>query len=210
MAARIHETAIVELGVAIGEGTAIWDNVHIRSGARIGRDCIVGEKTYIGQDVLVADLVKLNAFVYVCTGVTIERGVMVSAHVTFTNDLYPRATTADLGSLRPSEADESTLETTVREGATIGAGAIVGPGIELGRFSMIGMGSVVTRSVADFGLVIGNPARLVGYVCRCGTRLGITTEASDLFLSDCGSCDREYAMESGRIVEAGDGMDHTS
>lgn len=209
MAARIHETAIVESDVEIGEGTAIWDNTHIRSGARIGRDCIVGEKTYIGQDVLVADLVKLNAFVYVCTGVTIGRGVMVSAHVTFTNDLFPRATTPELGRLRPSEADESTLETAVREGATVGAGAVIGPGIELGRFSMTGMGSVVTRSVPDFGLVVGNPARLIGYVCRCGTRLGITTEASDLVLSHCESCDRQYAMESGHIVEASDEVDHT-
>jgi UDP-2-acetamido-3-amino-2,3-dideoxy-glucuronate N-acetyltransferase len=209
MAVRIHDTAIVEHDVEIGDGTAIWDNVHIRSGARIGRDCIVGEKTYIGQNVLVADLVKLNAFVYVCMGVTIERGVMVSAHVTFTNDRYPRATTPELDRLRPSEADELTLETTVREGATIGAGAVIGPGIELGRFSMTGMGSVVTRSIADFGLVIGTPGRLIGYVCRCGTRLGITTEASDLVLSHCDSCDRQYVMQSGRIVEASDGMDHT-
>jgi UDP-2-acetamido-3-amino-2,3-dideoxy-glucuronate N-acetyltransferase len=209
MAVRIHEAAIVEPDVEIGDGTAIWDNVHIRSGSRIGRECIVGEKTYIGQNVFVADLVKLNAFVYMCTGVTIERGVMVSAHVTFTNDRYPRAATPELDRLNPSEADESTLETIVREGVTIGAGAVIGPGIELGRFSMIGMGSVVTRSVDDFNLVVGNPARLIGYVCRCGARLGITTQTSDLVVTQCNSCGRQFEMHSNRIAEVSDGMGRT-
>jgi acetyltransferase-like isoleucine patch superfamily enzyme len=198
MAVRIHETAIVEDGVALGDGSAIWDNAHVRSGATIGRDCIVGEKTYIGQDVVIGDLVKLNAFVYVCTGVTIERGVMISAHVAFTNDMYPRATTPELDRLLPSEADESTLETTVREGATVGAGAVIGPGIELGRFSMIGMGSVVTRSVGDFTLVVGNPARTVGYVCRCGSRLDMATEQHS---TGCTTCGRRFTTQDGRVVE---------
>jgi len=210
MAVRIHETAIVELDVEIGDGTAVWDNVHIRKGARIGRDCIVGEKTYVGQDVVVGDLVKLNAFVYICCGVTIEQGVMVSAHVAFTNDLYPRATTPELDLLRPSDADESTLDTTVCEGATIGAGAVIGPGIELGRFSMIGMGSVVTRSVADFNLVVGNPASLIGYVCRCGSRLGIPTQSSDEALAQCASCGRSYRKQYGRITEIERGPGHVS
>lgn len=202
MTVRLHETAIVAAGVIIGDGTAVWDNVHIRSGARIGADCIVGEKTYIGPDVVIGDLVKLNTGVYVCTGVTIERGVMVSAHVVFTNDRYPRATTPDLARLRPSEADESTLETTVHEGATIGAAAVIGPGIELGRFSMIGMGSVVTKTVPDFHLVVGTPATTVGYVCRCGVPF---TGGLDAFGSEgtaqCAACSRTYRRSSGTIVE---------
>ena len=87
--ARIHPTAIIEEGVTIGAGTAVWDNVHARAGARVGRDCIIGEKTYLAPDVVVADRCKLNAMVYVCTGVTIEQGVMVAANVTFTNDRFP-------------------------------------------------------------------------------------------------------------------------
>jgi acetyltransferase-like isoleucine patch superfamily enzyme len=199
---RIHETAIIDSDVEIGEGTTVWDNAHIRDGARIGADCIVGEKTYIGPGVVIGDLVKLNTSVYLCTGVTLERGVMVSAHVVFTNDRYPRATTPDLAALRTSEADEATLTTIVREGATIGAAAIVGPGIEVGRFSMIGMGSVVTRSVPDFNLVVGNPAARVGIVCRCGTPLEPT---SDDVLGDeavvCRSCGRGYRVNSGRVAE---------
>jgi len=201
MATRIHETAIVEDRVALGDGTAIWDNAHIRTGTTIGRDCIVGGKTYVGQDVVIGDFVKLNAFVYICTGVTIERGVMVSAHATFTNDLYPRATTPELDILRPSEPDERTLETTVREGATIGAAATIGPGIELGRFSMVGMGSVVTRTVGDFNLVIGNPARVVGYVCRCGDPIDLPIDRTDSAPTTCDQCGRRFMKQQGRVGE---------
>ena len=98
--ARIHPTAEIEDGVEIGAGTAIWSGVHVRGpGTRIGADCIVGERTHIGYGVQVGDRVKLNAFVYVCTGVTIENGVMIGAGTVFTNDRYPRATTPDLATL---------------------------------------------------------------------------------------------------------------
>ena len=165
---RIHPTAIVEQGASIGPGTSLWDSVHVREGASIGRDCIVGEKTYIAYDVVVGDLCKLNACVYGCAGVTIEDGVMVAAHTVFTNDRTPRATDPDLRALRSSAPDEATLSTTVRRGATIGANCTIGPGLELGAFCMVGMGSVVTRDVPAHGLVRGNPARLVGVVCACG------------------------------------------
>jgi acetyltransferase-like isoleucine patch superfamily enzyme len=201
MTARIHDTAIVDEDVEIGELTVVWDNVHIRHGARIGTGCIIGEKTYIGPQVVVGDLVKLNTAVYLCTGVTIERGVMVSAHVVFTNDRYPRATTPDLQTLLPSEPGEGTLSTTVREGATIGAGAVIGPGIEIGRFAMVGMGSVVTRPVADFRLVVGNPAVPIGYVCRCGSRLEGEHDAPEGDAVVCRSCGRSYALESGHLLE---------
>src|SRR3954454_14733559 len=126
--ARVHPTALVEEGVALGDGTSVWDNVHIRGpGTVIGVDCIIGEKTYIAYGVCIGDRVKINAFVYICTGVTIEDGVMISAGTTFTNDRYPRATTSDLAKLRPSEPDEHTLPTIVRAGTAIGARATIGP-----------------------------------------------------------------------------------
>ena len=165
---RVHPTAIVEDDVVIGPGTSVWDHVHLRRGARVGRNCIVGEKTYLAGDVVVGDLCKLNAQVYLCAGVTLERGVMVAAHTVFTNDRLPRATDPDLTGLRPSEPDEHTLRTTVRRGATIGANCTIGPGLELGAFCMVGMGSVVTRDVPAHALVRGNPARVVGAVCACG------------------------------------------
>ncbi len=191
----IHPTALVEDGVEIGSGTSVWDNVHIRGPATIGSDCIVGEKTYIAYGVTIGDRVKINAFVYICTGVTIEDGVMVSAGTTFTNDRYPRATSSDLTTLRSSDPDEDTLATLVREGATIGAAATIGPGLEIGRFAMIGMGSVVTRSVPDFGLVVGNPARLVGSVCRCGEPLPAGAEVH------CERCGLAYVVTDGTVRE---------
>ncbi|GAB4153276.1 MAG: acyltransferase [Planctomycetota bacterium] len=167
----VHETAIVEEEVVIGPGSAIWDHVHLRRGARIGRDCIVGEKTYVAYGVEIGDLVKLNASVYVCAGVRIGDGVLVAAHVVFTNDVAPRACDPDLRELLPSSPTGTTLSTLVERGASIGANATIGPGLVLGEFCMVGMGAVVTRSVPPHGLVAGNPARLVGLVCRCGSRV---------------------------------------
>jgi acetyltransferase-like isoleucine patch superfamily enzyme len=167
-APRVHPTALIEDGVTLGPGTSVWDGVHIRKGSRIGRDCIVGEKTYVAYDVRIGDMVKLNACVYVCAGVTIEDGVMVAAHTVFTNDRFPRATDPELRALRTSEPTDETLATFVRRGASIGANCTIGPGLELGAFCMVGMGSVVTADVPPHALVLGNPARLAGAVCRCG------------------------------------------
>jgi acetyltransferase-like isoleucine patch superfamily enzyme len=192
----IHPTAIVEPGVVIGHGTAIWDNVHIRHSTRIGEDCIVGEKSYVAYGVSIGDRVKINAFVYICTGVTIERGVMIAAGTVFTNDRFPRATTPDLRRLLPSDPDEHTLPTLVREGATIGAQCTIGCGLTIGRFAMVGMGSVVTRDVPDFILVAGNPARAVGYVCACGLPLvpgahGLVDTPRDV---ECRGCGARYEL----------------
>jgi acetyltransferase-like isoleucine patch superfamily enzyme len=165
---RVHPTALVEADVVLGAGTSVWDGVHIRKGARIGRKCIVGEKTYIAYDVVIGDLVKLNAAVYVCAQVTIEDGVMVAAHTVFTNDRFPRACDPDLHDLLSSDPNAETLWTRVGKGSTIGANCTIGPGLTLGAFCMVGMGSVVTRDVPPHGLVLGNPARLIGLVCRCG------------------------------------------
>lgn len=165
---RIHATALVEPGVELGEGTSVWDNVHIRGPATIGRDCIVGEKTYVAYGVTIGNEVKINAQVYVCTGVTVADRVMIAAGVIFTNDRYPRAFDPVGGGLADSGPNEDTLATTVGEGATIGAGAIIGPGLEIGAYAMIGMGSVVTADVPPHALVFGNPARVRGWVCTCG------------------------------------------
>jgi len=179
MSVRIHPTAIIEADVAIGDGSSIWDNVHIRHSTTIGEECIVGEKSYIAYDVHIGDRVKINANVYICTAVTIERGVMISAGTVFTNDRFPRAATNDLSRLRPSDPDDETLPTLVREGATIGANCTIGCGLEIGRFAMIGMGSVVTKSIPDFHLFLGNPARSVGAVCKCGHLLVRFSELED-------------------------------
>jgi UDP-2-acetamido-3-amino-2,3-dideoxy-glucuronate N-acetyltransferase len=201
---RLHPTAIVEGGVSIGDGTSVWDAVHLRGpGTTIGVDCIIGEKSYVAYGVAIGDRVKINAFVYICTGVTIEDGVMISAGTTFTNDRYPRATTPDLTKLRPSEPDDHTLATVVRAGTTIGARATIGPGLELGRFSMVGMAATVTRSVPDFHLVLGAPARTGAAVCRCGEPFlravaGVLPDATDV---ECPACARRYAVAANRVSE---------
>jgi UDP-2-acetamido-3-amino-2,3-dideoxy-glucuronate N-acetyltransferase len=203
---RIHPTALLEPGVEVGAGTAVWDHVHIRGPARIGRDCIIGEKSYLAYDVRIGDRVKINAFVYVPTGVTVDDGVMISAGTIFTNDRFPRATTPDLRRLRDSGPDEHILATRVREGATVGAGCVIGSDLEIGRFAMVGMGAVVTRSVPDFHLVLGSPARTVGCVCRCGQLL---SRADDGVLPDqthlrCAACGRTYAARGGQLSETGE------
>lgn len=199
----VHPTAIIEPDVLIGKNTAVWDNVHIRHSTRIGADCIIGEKSYIAYDVRIDDKVKINAFVYVCTGVEIERGVMIAAGTIFTNDRHPRATTPGFERLLPSDPNEDTLRTLVREGATIGAGAVIGPGITIGRFAMIGMGSVVTHDVPDFAIVYGNPAKRVGYACACGETLSQpeSTSASPAGTA-CGSCGAQYVLHGSNVVQA--------
>jgi UDP-2-acetamido-3-amino-2,3-dideoxy-glucuronate N-acetyltransferase len=201
---RLHPTALIEDGVEIGDGSSVWDNVHIRGPqTRIGRDTIIGEKSYVAYGVEIGDRVKINAFVYICTMVTIEDGVMISAGTTFTNDRYPRATTPDLTTLRSSDPDDDTLPTLVRAGTTIGARAVIGPGIELGRFCMVGMGAVVTRSVPDFHLVVGHPARTIAALCRCGEPFAraVGGKLEDCTDATCHSCGLRYAVRDQVVTE---------
>jgi acetyltransferase-like isoleucine patch superfamily enzyme len=199
---RIHPTALIEDNVTIGDDTSIWDNVHIRHGATIGEQCIVGEKTYIAYDVVIGDRVKINAMVYICTAVTIEEGVMISAGTVFTNDRFPRATTPNLNELRPSEPDEDTLPTLVKEGATIGAGCVIGNDLSIGRFAMVGMGSLVTKSVEDFHLVLGHPARPIGCVCRCGHPLVRFDDVDGPDLDvECSVCGLPYRIVGHTVEE---------
>ncbi len=156
-----HETAVVESS-DIGEGTRIWHFAHVRASAHIGRNCNIGKSVYIDSDVIIRDRVKIQNFVSVYKGVTIEDDVFVGPAVTFTNDLYPRAA---------HWTEEDLVSTIVRKGASIGANSTIICGIEIGTNAMIGAGSVVTKDVAPFGLVLGNPAILKGYVCYCGRKL---------------------------------------
>lgn len=202
MSTRIHPTAIVEENCSFGAGTSVWDNAHIRHGSSLGDECIVGGKTYIAYGVQIGHRVKINANVYICNAVTIEDGVMIAAGVIFTNDRFPRATTNDLKQLRPSAPDEHTLATLVREGATIGAGAIIGCDLTIGRFAMVGMGTVVTRSVPSFHLVVGSPARSIGCVCRCGEPLvKWSDELPTQMTVDCTVCGLRFEINDQVVSE---------
>ena len=165
----IHATADVSPDAAVGAGTKIWNEAQVREGARIGRDCILAKGVYVDTDVVIGDQVKLENRVSLFRGARLGSGVFVGPHSCLLNDKRPRATTPGGGLKR--EADWIVSGVTVAEGASIGGGCTVLPGVHIGRFAMVGAGAVVTRDVPDHGLVVGNPARLVGFVCECGCRL---------------------------------------
>lgn len=191
---RIHPTAIVEDGVRIGPHSSVWDNVHIRKNAVLGKHCIVGEKSYVAYDVKIGDYVKINAFVYIPTGVTVEDKVMISAGCIFVNDKYPRA--FDASGLKDSGPNDETLETVVKEGATVGAGCTVLGGLTIGRFALVGAGSVVAKPVSDYALVVGNPARQTGWVCECGKKLALKKNAASC------ACGRKYRLKGRALSPA--------
>jgi acetyltransferase-like isoleucine patch superfamily enzyme len=166
--AYVHPTASVESDVCIGSGTKVWSNVQIRRGARVGRSCVIGRNAFVDLDVVVGDHVKVQNNASLYEGVTIEDGVFIGPHVVFTNDRVPRAIAPD-GRLKTTD-DWSLGRTTVRVGASLGACSVVVTGIEIGRWAMVGSGAVVTRDVPEHALVLGNPARLVGYVSASGAR----------------------------------------
>jgi acetyltransferase-like isoleucine patch superfamily enzyme len=177
----IHPSAQVEEGAQIGEDSRIWHLCHIRSGVKIGSGCILGRGVFVDVDVQIGSNVKIQNYVSVFHGVTIEDGVFVGPHVCFTNDLLPRAVNPDM---TPKGAGDWTLsETRVCVGASVGANSTIRCGVTIGRWAMVGAGSVVIHDVEDYALVVGNPARQIGYVCAGGQR-HTTREAAE----ECTGC----------------------
>jgi acetyltransferase-like isoleucine patch superfamily enzyme len=166
---RIHPTAEVSPQAEIGEGTSIWHQAQVRERTRIGRNCILGKGVYVDFDVTIGDNCKLQNGVYVYHPATLEDGVFLGPGVIVTNDKYPRAVNPD-GTLK-ADADWEVGPVTICQGAAVGAGAVILPDVTVGAWAMVGSGAVVTKDVPDHGLVAGNPARLIGHVCRCGRRL---------------------------------------
>ncbi len=180
-----HPTAVVEEGAVVGEGTRIWHFAHIRSGARIGKGCNIGKDVYVDVGVEIGDGVKIQNGVSVYRGVKLEDRVFVGPHAVFTNDKYPRAFSKDW----------EVVPTLVKEGASIGANATIVCGVTLGRYSMVAAGSVVTKDVPDYGLVVGVPARLVGFVCVCGRPLReVVEEDEEKVVYRCSHCGRKIEI----------------
>lgn len=186
MSTRIHPSAEVDSRAVVGEGSAIWHSCQVREDARIGRNCILGKNVYIDAGVSIGDNVKIQNNVSVYHGVTLEDGVFVGPQVCFTNDLRPRAVNPD-GTLKAA-SDWLVSKTLIRQGATLGAHATVRCGVTIGRWAMVGLGSIVTADVPDHGLVYGNPARLHGFVCPCGEKLTAGSERADSVLAVCSRC----------------------
>jgi len=171
----IHPSAVVEDGATIGDGTKIWANVQVRSGAVVGRNVILGRNSFVDVDVTVGDNVKVQNNSSLYEGLTVEDGVFIGPHVIFTNDKVPRAITPD-GRLK-SPDDWHLSATRVCYGAAIGAGCVVVTGVTIGRWSMIGSGAVITRDVPDHALLVGSPARVIGWVSASGERCTTQDEA---------------------------------
>ena len=156
--AFVHPTAHVEDDVTIGDGTCIWHQGHIRSGAVIGSGCNLGKNVFVDSDVHIGSGVKIQNNVSVYHGVTIEDDVFVGPSAVFTNDRYPRA----------FNTEWEVVETVVRRGASIGANATLVCGIEIGEYAVVAAGSVVPKTVLAHQIVMGSPARHYAWACRCG------------------------------------------
>lgn len=177
----VHESSIVDDDVEIGSGTKIWCFSHVQSGARIGTECIVGQNVNIGRNVHIGNNVKIQNNVSVYTGVTIEDDVFCGPSVVFTNVHFPRSHNPI-----PEECYE---KTEVCKGASIGANCTILSGVRVGKYCLVGAGAVVTNDVKDFSIVMGVPARSVGWVCECGKKLDTTLR--------CSACMTQYKLVNG-------------
>lgn len=182
----VHESAYVDESVQIGKGTRVWHFSHIMKGVRIGDNCKIGQNVYIDSDVKVGNNVKIQNNVSVYKNVTLEDSVFCGPSMVFTNVINPRSD-------YPRRLDEYG-KTLVKRGATIGANATVLCGITVGTYAFIGAGAVVTKDVPDYGLVYGNPARIKGWMCECGTKLQFTNDKAE-----CQSCQKPYEKKGEQV-----------
>jgi acetyltransferase-like isoleucine patch superfamily enzyme len=167
--AYIHPTALAE-SAEIGAGTRVWAFTHILPGARVGRNCNIGDHCFIESGAVVGDNVTLKNGNMVWEGIHLADGVFVGPNVFFTNDLHPRSPRLPQAQARYAEK-RWLVPTTIERGAALGAGAVILAGVNVGEYATVGAGAVVTKPVAAHALVVGNPARQVGWVCRCGMSL---------------------------------------
>jgi len=189
-------SADVDERATIGDGTAIWHLAQIREHAAIGRNCVIGRGAYVGPGVRLGDHVKLQNFALVYEPARLGDGVFVGPAAVLTNDMHPRAVTPD-GRLKRSQ-DWTAVGVVVGDGASIGARAVCVAPVTIGRWAMIGAGAVVTADVGDFALVVGVPARRIGWVGRHGVRLVRIAE----FRYRCPHSGTEFRESGGALSEA--------
>ncbi|UHA71662.1 acyltransferase [Paenibacillus sp. 481] len=180
-----HPQSLVETD-NIGANSRVWAFAHILPGAVLGENCNVNDHTFIENDVVLGDNVTVKSGVYIWDGVRIKDNVFIGPNVTFTNDLRPRS----------KQYPDQFLETIVEEWASIGANSTIIAGITIGKYAMIGAGSVVTKNVPNNTLWFGNPAKFVSYICNCGEKL-----SSDLV---CSKCNKEYEHKNCILGEKND------
>ena len=185
----VHESSYVDAGAEVGEGSRIWHFAHVMSGARVGRRCNIGQNVVISPGVVIGDDVKIQNNVSIYTGVILEDGVFCGPSMVFTNVVIPRSHVS---------RKHDYQQTLVRTGATLGANSTIVCGHTIGRYAFVGAGAVVTRDVPDHALVVGNPARIAGWMCECGSKLasgaGLPRDAA------CRSCEASYVSTNGSLV----------
>lgn len=184
----VHESSYVDDGASIGDGTKIWHFCHIQSGASIGDNCSFGQNIYIGNNVVIGNGVKVQNNVSIYEGVELEDYVFCGPSMVFTNVLTPRAK-------YPLVSKELYIRTLVEKGASIGANATIVCGNTIGRHALIGSGAVITRDVPGHAIMVGVPAKQVGWACECGTSLDDRLK--------CAHCGRSYMVEGQSIVLGG-------
>jgi acetyltransferase-like isoleucine patch superfamily enzyme len=182
-----HPHALVDAGATIGNGSRIWAFAHVVTGAVIGDDCNICDHTFVEGGVLIGDRVALKCGVYLWSGITVEDDVFIGPAAVFTNDYRPR-----------SKRHFPDLKTVLKEGCSIGANSTVLPNLTIGRWAMVGAGSVVTRSVPDHALAVGNPARWRAWVCRCGEKL--PPAFGRVLKCDCGNSYEQISENELRAV----------
>jgi len=198
--ARVHATADLEPDVTVGPGTSIWHRAQVRTGARLGSECVIGRDVFIDEGVVVGDRVKIQNGALIYHGVTIGSGVFIGPGAILTNDRYPRAITSTGDLAGPDDWQVSPI--VLEDGCSIGAGAVVVAGVTVGRYATVGAGGIVTRDVPNHALVVGSPAHRIGWVCACGARL-VDSKGEPMAAEPgryaahqeliCGSCGRTYA-----------------
>jgi UDP-2-acetamido-3-amino-2,3-dideoxy-glucuronate N-acetyltransferase len=182
--------AVVDSNVEIGEGTKIWHFSHVQSGTKIGKKCVLGQNVNIGNNVTIGDYVKIQNNVSVYEGVTLEDYVFCGPSMVFTNILNPRSKYPQVGS-------QYYINTLVKEGASLGANCTIVCGNTIGRFAMVGAGTVVTKDVPDFALVVGNPARIIGWYSEAGTKLKFDNAG----VAFCEKSNKKYLLKDNLVQE---------
>ncbi|MGD1045023.1 MAG: DapH/DapD/GlmU-related protein [Bacteroidota bacterium] len=186
----IDKHAVVDDNVEIGEGSKIWHFSHVQSGAKIGKKCILGQNVNIGNNVTIGNFVKIQNNVSVYEGVTLEDYVFCGPSMVFTNILNPRSKYPQVGA-------QFYINTLVKEGASLGANSTIVCGVTIGRFAMIAAGSVVTKDVPDFALVMGNPARIKGWWSEAGKKLEFDKNG----FAACARSNKKYKLENNIVKE---------
>jgi UDP-2-acetamido-3-amino-2,3-dideoxy-glucuronate N-acetyltransferase len=189
----VHESSYIDEPCEIGDGTKIWHFSHVMAGSKIGRLCNIGQNVVISPAVRIGDNVKIQNNVSVYTGVELEDDVFCGPSMVFTNVTNPRS--------HVSRKDEF-RKTLVKRGASIGANATVVCGHTIGRYAFIGAGAVVTHDVPDYAMVVGNPGRVIGWMCKCGVRLNLSRDPSSTERATCGACATTYMKKDGSVTEA--------